>query len=477
MQRIGHRAAWLIAGALAAGIPALWMRGFTVDDALISVRYAHHLASGTGWRFNAGGPSTDGVTPLPWPLILVPFARADALVVLGRAQTLGLAAWTIAAGALGLAVGGREGAPVWARAGALSTMALSLPVAAHAVSGMETSIATALATAAALLARRPRLAAIVAGLAASLRPEMVAWACVLAMGLAIAKRRDDVAGALLGTALAAAPFVVCALLRLASWGRAAPLSLLAKPSDLSHGLAYVGAACVVTIVPILAVAPLALRRVPEAMAIVAAFLAHAATVIAAGGDWMPFARLMVPVVPTLVWAFVLASTRAHRAATAARLVLATSVAVFLISRYGWSCRPPAHDVGSDRAALIAAARPWLKPLRRVAALDIGWVGAATDADIIDLAGVTDPEIAVLPGGHTSKRVDAMLLLTRGADGLFLYAPRGLPSGGLNQWRAIAWSRAVEARLGDDDVIAHHFAPAAWLPLGPSGAGYVLLRVP
>jgi hypothetical protein len=477
MQRIGHRAPWLIAGALAAAIPALWMRGFTVDDALIAVRYARHLAAGTGWRFNISGPSTDGVTPLPWPLILVPLARADALVVLGRAQTLGFAVWTIAAGALGLAVGGTPGAPVWARAGALCTMALSLPLAAHAVSGMETPIATALATAAALLASRPRLAAICAGLAASLRPEMVAWACVLAFGLAIAKRRDDVAGALLGTTVAAAPFVACAMLRLASWGRPAPLSLLAKPSDLSHGLAYAGAACLVTIAPILVLAPLALRRVPEALVIVAAFLAHGAAVVAAGGDWMPFARLMVPVVPTLVWAFVLASTRAHPAATAARLALAMSVAVFLLSRYGWSNGTRARDVGSDRAALIATARPWLKPLRRVAALDVGWVGAATEGDVMDLAGLTDPEIAVLPGGHTSKRVDAMRLVTRGADGLLLYAPEGLPRGGLEQWRTIAWRRAVEARLGSDDVIGDRFVPAAWLPLGQSGGGYVLLRGP
>jgi hypothetical protein len=244
---------------------------------------------------------------------------------------------------------------------------------------------------------------------------------------------------------------------------------------LSHGLAYVGAACVVTIAPMLVLAPLALRRVPQALAVVAAFLAHAAAVTAVGGDWMPFARLMVPVVPTLVWAFALASTCAHPAATAARLALATGVAVFLLARYGWNNLTRARDVGSDRAALIARARPWLTRLQRVAALDVGWVGAATQGDVIDLAGLTDPEIAVLPGGHTSKRVDATLLLARGANGVLLYAPAGLPSGGLDQWRAIAWSRAVEARLGSDDVVARHFVPAAWLPLGSNAGGYVLLE--
>ena len=44
MPAIGQRAAWLIAGALVAAVPALFLWGFTVDDALISVRYARHLA-------------------------------------------------------------------------------------------------------------------------------------------------------------------------------------------------------------------------------------------------------------------------------------------------------------------------------------------------------------------------------------------------------------------------------------------------
>src|SRR5580658_10079064 len=93
MPSTGHRGRWLIAGALAALVPAIFMWGFTVDDALISVRYARHVASGVGWRFNAGGPATDGVTPLPWPVMLAPLAGADALTVLGRAKGLGLLVW------------------------------------------------------------------------------------------------------------------------------------------------------------------------------------------------------------------------------------------------------------------------------------------------------------------------------------------------------------------------------------------------
>jgi hypothetical protein len=114
-------------------------------------------------------------------------------------------------------------------------------------------------------------------------------------------------------------------------------------------------------------------------------------------------------------------------------------------------------------------------VRRVASLDVGWVSAATEADIVDLAGLTDPEIAALPGGHTSKRVDARFLLAREPDALLIYAPFGLPAGGIEAWPETVVQRAVEARLIREEVIVQRFGAPAWLPLGARGAGYVLLR--
>jgi hypothetical protein len=453
---------------------------FTVDDALIAIRYARHLVAGFGWRFDAHGPSTDGVTPLPWPLLLAPLALGqsamggDALVVLGRAKVVGFVAWVIAAAMLGRAVG-RSAAPSWARAAALGVLALSVPVAAHAVSGMETGVAMALATAAVLLGERPRTAALVAGIAASLRPEMAPWALVLAVGFAVAGEGDRTRRAIEAGALALAPFVGCALVRAFAWGRPAPLAVLAKPSDLAHGAAYAGAALVVTLAPLLACAPWALARHPRGRAIAAAALVHVAVIVVVGGDWMPYARLMAPIAPSLVLAAVYAAERAHPASTAARSAAAVAVGVVLWARAGAAGR----DVGADRAALIAKARPLLAGASRVAALDVGWVSAATEADIVDLAGLTDPEIAALPGGHTSKRVGARFLLDRAPDVLLIYAPEGLPHeaqrGGLAAWRDVVTPRAVEARLLDDDLIGRHFEGSAWLPLGTKGAGYVLLR--
>jgi hypothetical protein len=483
MPRIGQRAwgliadpqarqilGWVALGSLSAALPALWMRGFTVDDALISVRYARHLAQGDGWRFNAGGPSTDGVTPLPWPLLLAPLARAAPLDVLARAEAVGFVASVVAGGCLGRAVGAAREAPVWARAAVLLVAALSVPSAAYSVSGMETPLATLLATAA-VVSRTPWTSAVTAGLAAALRPEMGAWAVTLAVALDTAERRAlDLRAVGLG-AIAVAPFALCALVRAIAWGRPAPLAVLAKPSGVELGVAYTGAGLVVTLLPLLVVAPLALGRSPRAAAIVAAAAVHVLAIVAVGGDWMPYARLFVPILPSLALAACLAGGQARALFTAARSACAIAVGVVLIARGGTSGRA----VAADRERLIASARPWLADVRRVAALDVGWVGAATEADIVDLAGLTDPEIAALPGGHTSKRVGAMFLLSRSPDALLLYAPGGLPGGSLDAWRDAAYPRAVEARLAHDAVVARHFAPVAWLALGSSGAGYVLLR--
>jgi hypothetical protein len=245
--------------------------------------------------------------------------------------------------------------------------------------------------------------------------------------------------------------------------------VLAKPSDIEHGLAYTGAALIVTLVPILMLAPVALARSPRAVAIALAAVAHAGAVAIAGGDWMPYARLWVPIVPSLAYGAVLAAAHGHALWAMLRSCVAIVLGGILLVRNGDDGR----HVGADRRTLILAARPWLANVRRVAALDVGWVGAATDAEVVDLAGLTDPEIAALPGGHTSKRVDARFLLDRDPDALLLYAPLGLSSG--TSWRDATYPRVVEARIARDDRIARRFDAATWLALGAKGGGYVLLQ--
>src|SRR5450432_2250088 len=106
----GATARWGFAAGLLSALPALiYLRNFTVDDALIPARYAAHLALGFGYRFNAEGPSTDGVTPLGWAHLLAPFAARGPLAALSAARRLGALSWLAAAGALGVAIAALPG--------------------------------------------------------------------------------------------------------------------------------------------------------------------------------------------------------------------------------------------------------------------------------------------------------------------------------------------------------------------------------
>lgn len=438
------------------------MWGFTVDDALVSVRYAMNLAAGEGYRFSRGLPSTDGVTPLPWaPLLaLLAAGASSAWAVLVRAKIFGVVAYGASLGLLGREVGRSVRARA-SRAAAYVTFAilgLAFPVGAWAASGMETGLVVGIATCAAAAYARPARAAMLCGLAAALRPELLPWALVVACGAAI----GDAAGgaprvarrALFAAAIAGAPFVACALVRQIAFGRPVPLAVLAKPSDLEHGATYALAASVVVLLPLVVAAPRAiLAASPRARTLSVAFVAHVAAVALAGGDWMPFARLIVPVVPSLVLVAVDAAPHAQRVSAVLRALVATALGTMLVVRVA----PSGRDVMRDREELVTRARPALARSRVVAALDIGWVSAACDARIVDLAGLTDPSIAVLRGGHTSKRVDVAMLLDRDVDTVVVY---GEP-------------RAVEERLVQTALFEERFERAQSIPFGTRGASYVV----
>jgi hypothetical protein len=475
----------LIWGALAilsAAAGALLVWSFTVDDALISVRYARHLASGVGYRMNAGGPVTDGVTPLAWPFVLWPLARGAPLVVLGRAKALGLGLSLASAAVLGAAVGWSR-APLEGKIAALLGLLVCLPFAAYSVSGMETPVATLLATLAAVMARRVRLTSLLAGLAASLRPELVPWALTLALFVAASDRDRRQARVLLAVALALAPFLACCVAREMVFGRPAPLAVMAKPSDLVHGLSYAVAASLVAVGPVMALSPIgAWRERGAARALTAAGVAHLGAIVAVGGDWMPFARLVVPVVPSLLFASVLLWEGAHPWVPRVRTLLALLLGVRAFA----SMAPVARRVGPDREALVGRAEPLLARRERIASVDVGWVSAATEADVVDLAGVTDPEVAALGGGHTSKRIDASFLLGRHADTLLLYGKRAdrsqRPEGvdrdvstiDRERWTEAEFPRVTEARLARSELVARDFVPAAFVPLNDAGFGYFVL---
>jgi len=273
-----------LVGVLLALGPALVLFDFTVDDALISARYAAHVAAGLGYRFNAAGPSTDGVTPFGWPFVLAPFASAGPLAALHAAKWMGLVAWSAAAALLGVAILRIEGRG--ARFAALALLAASAPLAAWSVAGMETGVVIALASASAscVSLERPRAAAAFSGICAAMRPEMLPWALVIS---GLGSDAKGVRGAFARLALGAAPFAGVVFTRLVVFGRPVPLAAMAKPADAALGAKY-ALACALLTGPLAIVAPFVWARLARpARALVAAVFVHFFAIALAGGDWMP----------------------------------------------------------------------------------------------------------------------------------------------------------------------------------------------
>jgi hypothetical protein len=451
-------------GALVALVPMLWLWGFTVDDALISARVAHQLATGHGYRFNPSGSIVDAVTPLGWAPLLVPFAARDVWSTMVAAKWLGAIAWLFGAAYLGTRLGALGKRSLLVGLVALSTC---VPLATWAVSGMETGLVAALTTLALGSGNGARLAL---GLAAGFRPELAPWALTLTLGDAVISEgtaQVRMRRAAVGLVFAFGPFVLTALIRQRQFGAAYPLSLLAKPSDLSSGLRYALGGLVFCGPPWLMVAGPTWRHVtPRARVLGLAALVHVAALIVAGGDWMTLYRLFVPVLPSMILVGAEVAQHASRFASGARLFFALCASALLAFWLG----PSARAVGYQRRELIEGAGPLLAGAERVATIDVGWVGATTSATVIDLAGVTDPSVARLPGGHTSKRLPDSFLESRQIDALVLLAE--VPH--LGSLEETPFLRAVEQRV-PLLASAERFRVVGSVPLLGTRQSYVIAR--
>jgi len=474
--RVRKALGWAAIGAALALLPALALFGFTVDDALIPARYAAHLARGLGYRFNAGGPSTDGVTPLGWAFLLAPFAGRGALAALAAAKVIGLVAWTAAAGAIGAAIHRASERPV--RYAALALIAFSAPLAAWSVAGLETGLCTAIA-AGAVAARgfgRGRLGAASAGIAAALRPELLPWALVVSVApgprnpgaevsepTGLSDPRTWWRGAIAGL-----PFVLVAMLRFGIFGRFAPLSVMAKPPDAALGAKY-AIACFLLTGPVALVAPIAWSRLEGwPRGLVLATLTHFVAIALAGGDWMPLSRLVVPVLPGAALAAAYVASVVDARVALLRIAVALAGEIFALVKVG----PEAARVGADRRQLIQELSGVLSGAHVVASVDAGWVGAATEATIVDLAGVTDPAIAALPGSHTSKRLPPALFDTRQVDTLVLllrdHESVRTPWAESSFSREVEWRAAMMARE-DFELVAESHGRLHYLVLRRAGS--------
>lgn len=470
------------AAALAAFVAALALSigcwGFTVDDALITCRYAHQIARGNGYTFNPSQPPTDGVTPLGFAYLLAPFAGHSALRALYAAKVLGLLGHAVGAAFVAWAVHGMGGSR-WRFAG-LVLWLVSAPATAWSVSGMETGLVSGLvATGLSLrcMGLKEPLGVGLLGLAAGWRPELLPMVVTLGM-----PRVDTGAAApqinaidwrsfgRLGIALG--PFLVAAVVRTVVFGRPGPLSALAKPADLQLGFDY-AVVCSLVIGTVGVVAPRVLWRSAPRFTrwLVVAIVVHTAAVVFAGGDWMPVSRLFVAMMPVL--ALAVGSLASVLEGPRAWVWVAVRGALALAGEaHAWSVTgEKLRRVQSDREALIEQMRSPLAESRVIAALDVGWLGeAAPEATIVDLAGVTDPEIAALPGGHMKKKIPDGLLASRKTDTIVFQLYKEYPVA--EPWSDSVFAHGIAMYVAKEPGLEQRFVPVF---VSEGRVRYVVLR--
>jgi hypothetical protein len=387
--------------------------GFTVDDAWIVSRVAE-FGKGTGrFSFNPTGPITDAVTPLGYAQLLALLAAGAGLDVFTVARFLGAAAWLGTWAWLAHLMHRTRGSQ---RALALALAPLvCVPGAAWAGAGLETPLVAALFTFGLIGTLGPArfsAAPFVLGFTGAIRPEC--WpACLLAAGLAAEPSARRCIGNL---ALACIAPVVLMSIRLHLFGHPLPLAAVAKPPDPSFGVRYGLGAALLSGVPWLWLGlvgrggPAAEDRPAESrVRSVVVFLLFLGSISMAGGDWMPLFRLIVPILPWVSFEALRLGRPGILGWAGWGLAAATTLSL------GVAFRPDSIRTLETRRAWVHEGRRLLEDRKNVAAVDVGWVGRATSAQITDLSGVTDPQIARLPGGHTSHHVPAALLDRRGVD--------------------------------------------------------------
>lgn len=445
-----RRASVLIVAAAVVGLGiAAWP--FTVDDAFIVARYAHNLAHGGGWAMNPGTP-TDGVTGPLWvlPLALASALGLDPVVV---AKGLGLACAAAAAALAVASVGRRQGGEVAAPVAA-AVLAVQGTLAWWGVAGLGTGLSALLLLGAILGATgRPRARPVWTGAClaalAWLRPELAAAGAVLVAALLWRDRRAGV----VALTVAVAGVIAVVALRLALFGHPLPLSFSAKPADPGQGLPYVARGLVV-LTGVLGGAGAAVavwrgRRGDRVIGLVV--LAHLLAIVVAGGDWMPGFRMLVPVLPPYAMLVGVGTAylwrtrdRWRRALAIAAVVAACTVPILDV----FAQLPAIRAAGAHREDEGRALAVWLGAhADRVALVDVGFIPWASGVEVIDLAGLTDPQVARAQGGHVAKRIDPGWLAAREPDAIVLHSavePRVDAEGRLETLAGFPVERAVAA---------------------------------
>jgi hypothetical protein len=402
--------------ALSRGVYRL---GFPLDDAWIHQTYARNLAGSGEWAFVPGEPSAGSTSPL-WTMSLA-VGHLLKIEPVWWAHLLGTASLLLTAWLGARWARRRTAGQAWLPAAVALTIVLDWHLVWSAVSGMETLLLASAAVLALTLieseAWRPFRVGLVIGVAVWIRPDALAllaaggWRAWTESGSSVRTRAAQTAGLLIGTACALIPYLVFLRLTGGSWW---PSTFYAKQAEYA----------ILTQTPLLnrlwdvARAPL----VGAGGLLLLAGLAEAAGAVRLG-KWTRLAplvwtasylgayalrlpvtyqhgRYQIPVVPVLIvlgWCGALdwLAPTSERWRWVAGRAWAGAVAVALLAFLVLGGRAYAQDVAIIESEMVDTAR-WVSghtPAEaRVAAHDIGALGYFGGRDLLDLAGLTDPEL-------------------------------------------------------------------------------------
>lgn len=394
------------------------------DDAFIAFRYADHLVAGLGPVWNRG-EAVEGYSSPLWLAILVA----------GRAVGIDLPLW---AGLLGvgfsalclvcvhrLAFALSDSRPV--AAGSCAAASLLYPIYYWAPAGLETALFAALITAASwsLVARSTWAWTLFAACLGVVRPEGPFLACAL-VGLAARTqgRRSLRPGRL---CLALGPALAWLIFRRAFYGDWLPNTYYAKATGslifrLETGLVYAIWALVGLVVTAVAahLAGLTNRKVIGVLLFLVLALA---AVIVGGGDWMWHARMLAPVLPSLVGLAAAAIGRARSQRRPVLVLACVSVLSMFFPRpallanvlTGKRLPPTAYQEGTMIPAALAAAEFVASKYPSDALVAVNHAGAlpfALPNPALDMTGLTDRHIAHEVEGALHQKFDPAYVLAR-----------------------------------------------------------------
>ncbi len=312
--RLSGRALLLLAAILVFGTHALTYRGYLLDDAYISLRYAQNLVEGHGLVWTLG-ERVEGYTNFLWVLLGALFLKLglNAMAALQTVSALAVLALLVFTGRLAGLASNSPTVPavVWLLA------AESLGY--YTTTGMETALFTLLSTLAIYLClrearERRRLGSVIVFVLLTLtRPEgLMLFGLCQGICALVERHRHGSLGLKRRTADAlvyATAIGTWVAWRFAYYGELLPNTYHAKVTggaeQLTGGLLYLRDWALTY--PVLALALLApallltrpktKKQNPELMAIQILAICWLGYVVAVGGDSMPFHRFLLPLLP------------------------------------------------------------------------------------------------------------------------------------------------------------------------------------